>query len=157
MEEMEVLNKIKLGRFFNINWTSIVPVNAQAKKDGHIVLKTCEAIGRCCTYEEMGIVKDYKQEREEEGNPVEKKELWWKWKIVNIIKVNKKDENKKYLAVKTGANNTPKVQYYIDGKEATKEEVMESGLVNASYFKPQPIDTPFAVFDLPLANINFIN
>ncbi len=157
MNRDEVLSKIKLGRFFNINWTSVVPVNAQAKRDGHIVTKTCEAIGRCCTYEAMQVVKDYKQDREENENPVEKKELWWKWDIVNIIKVSKKDETKQYLAVKTGANNIPKVQYYIDGKEATKEEVEESGFVNASYFKPQTTDTPFAVFDLPLANINFIN
>ena len=67
---------------------------------------------------------------------------------------NLNDPNKQYLQLFTiNRKGYMKTKYYINGELKTKQEVIDSGYVNASEFAPKE---ECLIMNIPIANIRFI-
>ena len=67
---------------------------------------------------------------------------------------NLNDPNKQYLQLFTiNRKGYMKTKYYINGELETKQEVIDSGYVNASEFAPKE---ECLIMNIPIANIRFI-
>lgn len=156
MNTQKILAKLgqkQNGSFFNIKWTSELPLTAKAKKEGNIAFKTTEAVVRKgVNYDNTKIVKD----QVEAGTKVLTHKLpWGNWKkgYEGLIIENKGNE---YLRLYTGANNKPKVTYNLNGKEMTKAELKATGLFRESMFKENASSISDGVFNINISNVDEI-
>lgn len=146
--------KIPNGTWFKMGFVSDVPMIAQAKRDGHVVLKCTETtVRKGVSYKNLKSVKA----RIETGEVLDGSLKWGTWipghEGVFLEHTDKSGQYKQYLRVYTSPNK-PKVTYVVDGKVMKKEDVMKLGYVQNSYWnKP---DSPTECFTVNTANIQYI-
>lgn len=127
-------NKVK-GSFFNCEWVGDLPVKAAYKKQGILVHKASRATVRYgIAYSHMKSV----QQKVVEGKNLTHELPWGSWvpgkEGILIQHTNKAGETNLYLRLYTSPNKT-KVQYYVNGKPVTKDELIALGYVQDSYWK----------------------
>lgn len=149
------LNKQHKGTFIRIGWKSNIE-SAVARKSGVQVVKETDATVRWgVKYDNLKRVKDLKAERESVDNPVKETKLWYKHlEQTPYIIQHLSDPHKTYLQLYTiHGKKSIKSKYYINGVEATKQQVIDSGYVNASEWAPKQ---ECLIMNIPTANIRFI-
>lgn len=146
------LSNYNNGSFIRCGWQSDLS-NARARKEGVVVTKQSEATVR------LGIkysnIKAVKLARATNPESEEKpRKIWFRHlEDVPAIIEHLEHTEKKYLCmypISKGGN--PKVKYFLNGEEVTKEFLMNSGYVNASEWNKNETN----IFSIPLENIRFI-
>ena len=143
----KIVNKRK-GTFVRIKYE--VDVKPSASNASHTIKKRVETTVRVgVAYSNLKSVK----ERQSESTP-STRAPWWKWKdgYLNIVKESLKNPSQEYLhftTVHKGANS--RTEYFIDGKEATIDDVME--LTIPSYWNKNTTD----VFDVKVENMLWVS
>lgn len=126
---IDKLNTKRNGSWFLITWESDLPLVASAKKAGVTGYKRVTAQCRKgINYTHIKSVQkkhglEYKAEQLPWGN--------WKEGREGLIIEHK---NNDYLRLYYGPNKS-KVEYYLNGRKVTREELYNSGMVQKSYFK----------------------
>lgn len=151
-EEIKVkLNTYQRGRLIRCGWKSSIE-SAAARKQGIVVTKESEATVRLDI--NYSNIKSVKLARAEKGDTAPTRKIWFRHlEDVPAIIEHLNDTEKKYLCmypITRGGN--PRVKYFINGVEATKEEVQASGYVNASEWNKSET----AMFTIPLENVRFV-
>ena len=148
-----LLNSKRKGTFLRIGWKSDNIASAKAQKLGIVVEKYVEVTAR------WGIkYENTKKAKAKEAARTEEKKKWTPWyhhidKTPYLIKHNTKEET--YIQLyPLDRKNLMKVKYYINGTEKTKDEVRDSGYVNASTLDSKTDDTN--MITVKLKNIEFI-
>lgn len=105
------------GTFTAMVWER--PMKTKKAYSNEVVTKRSEGVVR------LGInydnIKDVKEKRASGELPVENQGLQWgQWELYPYIITNKE---KKYLRVATSKNNKIKTRYFINGKEASYDEI----------------------------------
>lgn len=149
----EALKGYQKGSYIRVGFQSYLGTSA-AKKSGYDIKKVTKTTGRIgIHYGNIASVKARKeQESQEEKKPYT---IWFKHveghpEIVEHLK----DATRKYLqifAVKPFAY--PKVKYFLNGAEISKEELAQTGLCTQSDLAPS---SGSEVFNIPLENLLFI-
>ncbi len=149
----KLANKNK-GSFFKCEWISDLPVKAAYKKQDIVVHKESHATVRYgIRYSNMKSV----QQKVVEGKNLTHELPWGKYREgyegILIDHINKAGEQKTYLRLYTSPNKT-KVQYYVNGKPITKNELISLGYVQDSYWKKNNEDID--CFTVDVTNIKEI-
>ena len=134
MTKTEILNALNLrnkGAWFNTRIVSDIKLSAAAKAAGHTAQKVSKMTVR------YGInymnQKHVIAKAEIDDKCLTHKLPWGEWDEEHKgVLINHKGSV--YLRLYTSPNKN-KTQYYLDGKEVTYDELKNSGLVLASYFK----------------------
>lgn len=105
------------GTFTAMVWER--PMKTKKAYSNEVVTKRSEGVVR------LGInydnIKDVKEKRANGELPAENQGLQWgQWELYPYIITNKE---KKYLRVATSKNNKIKTRYFINGKEASYDEI----------------------------------
>lgn len=127
---------LKPGVFFKMSYVTEVTLSAAGRKAGIHVLK--RVIGTFRVGISYKNTKKAIARAEAKGLKMEDvtKLPWGEWKDDScriICHTNKMKQYKEYLRV-YDTPNKPKVQYYIDSRPVTKEELHATGYVPESYF-----------------------
>lgn len=150
------VQNIKAGQFFKMSYVTTVETSAKAKKEGVTVLKRTIGTFRLgINYKNTKKAIAYAAEKGKDINE-ESKLPWGQWKDDSkriIVHTNKAGQYNEYLRV-YDTPNKPKIQYYINNRPVSKEELMKSGYVRASYFNPSKIYTGCSTINL--TNIEWI-
>lgn len=141
------------GSFVRVGFRSKLG-NAEAKKQGISITKETTVTGRIgINYNNIATVKARKAEQTEA--PTREFKIWFKHvegrpEIIEHLQ----DAAKRYLQIFTAKpHNYPKVKYFIDGQEVSKQELEFSGLCTKTDLQPSSTSE---VFNIPLENIMFI-
>lgn len=150
----EILEGKNKGTFVSVGWQSDI-TSARAKKNGVTVIKQTDTLVRWgVQYDHLASVVKAKEERESSGEPVRQITPWYKHMEGATYLLQKlSDESKTYLQLFPVRRQRAKTKYFINGAEATKQQVIESGYVNASEFNKQ---TECLVMSIPTENIRYI-
>lgn len=152
----EALRGYQKGSYIRLGWKSTLGSSA-AKKAGYDIQKQTETTGRIgIHYGNIASVKARKAEQEQQ--PEEEKKTYTVWfkhveghpEIVEHLK----DATKRYLqifAVKPFAY--PKVKYFLNGVEISKQDLENTGLCTKSDLAPS---SGSELFNIPLENLLFI-
>lgn len=128
------LAKRHKGTLLSIEYKSIPTLTAQAKKSGTKLEKYTKTVARFgVNYSNIKAVKEQRELDKQNGIVRQQKTIWWNLIDNNTIKEHK-ESGKKYLTLTTSKIAKPKVKYVLNGKEITKEQLQQSGLVVNSYF-----------------------
>jgi len=133
---IEVLNKKQNGSWFNAEWTTDIPLSAQAKKEGHTAYKTTTA--QCRKGINYASQKSV-QMKVDHGHQLTHELPWGQWKQGHeglILEHKGVDYVRLYLGP-----NKASVDYYLDGEKVTWDALKESGLVLNSFFN-KPSERP---------------
>ena len=151
---IEVLNKRQKGTYVKVGWKSNIE-SAKARKMGIEVVKVTDATVRWgINYSHLKRVKEIKAEKGESTTESTRKPWYRHLEGTPHIIQHLNDPEKQYLQLFTiNKKGYIKTEYYINGEHKTKQEVIDSGYVNASEFAPK--DECFIV-NIPIANIRFI-
>lgn len=143
---IEKLNGKKKGTYISLKYISNIE-SAKARKQNIKVTKELSMVVR------WGIsysnVKGVTPSVDSNYTP------WYKHNTENsYILEHLKDSDKKYLQVFSSRNhkNHSNVRYFINGKEASREDVINSGYVNGSEFNTNK-NKELLVMSLPINNI----
>lgn len=122
-EVIKKMSTIHNGAWFSLTYTKEVTPSAKGKKSGVtcIVKESSMTVRKGVRYENISGV-----ESKHQGLP------WGEWKVDGLVITHKGED---YLRVYTSPNPA-KVRWFVDGREMTSEEVMESGLIRKSDMKP---------------------
>ena len=136
-EITKVMENKKKGTFLSIGWQREI-ASSKAKKEGISVIKTTDTIVRWGLKSYKNTRRYLAQEAVKEalGQQTEQKEYKpWSKQITPYLLQHLSNPEKLYLLVyPVVRKNIAKVHYYINGVEATKQEVIDSGYCNASEF-----------------------
>lgn len=149
------LNKQHKGTFVRIGWKSNIE-SAKARNAGIQVVKETDALVRWgIQYDHLKRVQALKAEKAASGEPTKVVKPWYKHLEQNpYIIQHLSDETKTYLQLYTVNNKkSMKIKYYINGVEMTKQQVVDSGYVNASEWNPKQ---ECLIMNIPTANIRYI-
>lgn len=151
---IEVLNKRQKGTYVKVGWRSNIE-SAKARKMGIEVIKETDATVRWgVNYSNLKRVKQIKSEQPEKDPSVQRKPWYRHLEATPHIIEHLSDPNKQYLQLFTiNRKGYMKTKYYINGELKTKQEVIDSGYVNASEFAPKE---ECLIMNIPIANIRFI-
>lgn len=153
---MKKVDSIQKGSFFRIEYQTEAKMTKEAKAFGHCVEKITEKTVRTgVSYHNIGVVKerDAVKIAENNGRSVEAQPSWFVWtERTNVIAKHKTKDNY-YLAVmpSTKGGTMTKSTWFIDGEEATEQQVKDSGLVLASYWTKK--EDPLAFQMISIDNI----
>lgn len=155
MTEQKIRNALsnyKSGRLIRCGWQSDIG-NARSRKEGVVITKQSEATVRLgINYSNIKAVKLARAEKGEEV--VSTKRVWFRHvEDVPAIVQHLDNAEKKYLCmypISKGGN--PRVKYFLNGKEISREALQATGYVNPSEWNK----TATNMFTIPLENINFI-
>lgn len=158
MELNNIINKLSKqhkGTFVRIGWKSNIE-SAKARNAGVSVVKETDATVRWgVKYDNLKRVKEIKAEKAAAGEQPKEVRPWYKHLEQNpYIIQHLLDKSKTYLQLYTVHNKkSMKTKYYINGKEMTKQQVIDSGYVNASEWAPKQ---ECLIMNIPTANIRYI-
>lgn len=141
----KIINKHK-GSFARISYqVEVKPSAVNSSRTIKKVVTTTVRIG--VAYSHIKSVK----ERQSESAGVTRAP-WWKWVdgLRNVMKENLKDPSKKYYTFATARNAHTHVDYFVDGKKATVEEV--KALTVPSYWNQKTVE----VFDVKAENLLWV-
>lgn len=145
------LDAYRKGTLIRCGWRSDIS-NAAARKQGVVVTKESEATVR------LGInysnIKAVKMARAEKGDIPSTRRVWFRHlEDIPAIIEHLENTEKKYLCMyPIAGGGNPRVKYFINGEETTKEALMLSGYVNASEWNKSET----AMFTIPLENVRFV-
>lgn len=140
------------GVFVRCGWQSNIG-NARSRKEGVVITKESEATVRLgINYSNIKAVKQARAEQTEENTKPRK--IWFRHlEDAPAIIQHLEDENKKYLCMyPISKGGYPKVKYFLNGKEISKEALMLTGYVNPSEWNKSETN----MFSIPLENLRFI-
>lgn len=149
------LSKQHKGTFVRIGWKSNIE-SAKARNAGISVVKETDATVRWgVRYDNLKRVKEIKAEKAAIGEQPKEVKPWYKHLEQSpYIVQHLSDESKTYLQLYTVHNKKlMKTKYYINGIEMTKQQVIDSGYVNASEWSPKQ---ECLIMNIPTANIRYI-
>lgn len=151
---IEVLNKRQKGTYVKVGWKSNIE-SAKARKMGIEVVKVTDATVRWgINYSHLKRVKEMKAEKGEGATESTRKPWYRHLEGTPHIIQHLNDPEKQYLQLFTiNKKGYIKTEYYINGEHKTKQEVIDSGYVNASEFAPKD---ECLIVNIPIANIRFI-
>ena len=151
---IEVLNKRQKGTYVKVGWKSNIE-SAKARKMGIEVVKVTDATVRWgINYSHLKRVKEIKAEKGESATESTRKPWYRHLEGIPHIIQHLNDPEKQYLQLFTiNKKSYIKTEYYINGEHKTKQEVIDSGYVNASEFAPKD---ECLIVNIPIANIRFI-
>lgn len=151
---IEVLNKRQKGTYVKVGWKSNIE-SAKARKMGIEVVKVTDATVRWgINYSHLKRVKEIKAEKGESATESTRKPWYRHLEGTPHIIQHLNDPEKQYLQLFTiNKKGYIKTEYYINGEHKTKQEVIDSGYVNASEFAPKD---ECLIVNIPIANIRFI-
>lgn len=141
------------GQFFKMSYISDLPMTAAAKREGIIALKSTTGTFRWgIRYENIKSVKEKDHEIIKAGMSPEHKLSWGQWnpKYPGLI-IDHKD--KQYMRLYMSPNKS-KSTYYLNGRPISKEELIELGVVQKSYWNKG--DTKQECMTINIANIQEI-
>lgn len=147
----KALETYQKGSFKRIGWESRIE-SAKARKMGIEVLKISEATVRIgISYSNIHAVKVMRETAEGEKKPYT---VWFKHlEDFPVVIEHLQDESKKYLQVFTvNKGAAPKVRYFVNDCEISREHLEELGYCNPSAFNKSETLT----FNIPIENIRFI-
>lgn len=149
------LNTKRNGQFFKMSWCTDVPLTAQAKKDGVTVLKyTTTTVRKGINYANIKNVKDKVAKGEMSS---EHKLAWGQWKAgfkgLIIEHTDKKGVYKEYVRL-YATPNKPQINWFLNGRPISKEELIAKGVVPSSYWNKSNEKTE--CFTICTANIQDI-
>ena len=140
MEIKAIMNKLQnkqRGSYFRIDWLSDVPITAQAKREGHTVLKYSH---NTCRY---GIrYKNLKSVQEKIANGKEVTgELPWGQFVPGYEGILIEHKGKHYIRLYTSPNKS-QVTYFLNGRPIEPDELQKKGIVQNSYWNKgkEPLD-----------------
>lgn len=153
---ISILNKQHKGTFVRIGWRSNIE-SAKARNAGITVVKEVDATVRWgINYDNLRRVKALRAEEAALNVKVVKTYTpWYKHlsETPHIIQ-HLKDPAKTYLQLFTiNKKNVIKSRYYINGVEHTKQQVIDSGYVNASEWAQKD---ECLIMNIPITNIRYI-
>lgn len=135
---LEKLDKKQKGSWFRLDYCKDLPITAQAKKNGFVVLKYSRSTVR------YGI--DYKnlkstKEKIEQGKILTNKLNWGSW-IPGYEGKFIEHKGKYYLRIYSSPNKT-KSSYFLNGRPIKIEKLKEMNIVQKSYWNSgkEPTDT----------------
>ena len=146
---MKVLQNKNKGQFFKCSWISDLPIKATFKKQGIVVNKRTTATCRFgINYSNMASI----QAKVEAGYELKHELPWGKWSAdyPGILIEHKGAE---YLRLYNSPNK-PKSEYFVNGKPVSKEELIQLGYVQDSYWKKN--SSSIEVFTIKVENIENI-
>lgn len=151
---IEVLGKKQKGTYVKIGWKSNIE-SAKARKMGVEVVKETDATVRWgVNYSNLKRVKELKAEQNVESQVNTRKPWYRHLEATPHIIEHLSDSTKQYLQLFTiNRKGYIKTKYYINGELKTKQEVIDSGYVNASEFAPKE---ECLIMNIPISNIKFI-
>lgn len=158
MELNNIINKLSKqhkGTFVRVGWKSNIE-SAKARNAGVSVIKETDATVRWgVRYDNLKRVREIKAEKAAAGEQPREVKPWYRHLEQNpYIVQHLSDENKTYLQLYTVRNKKlMKTKYYINGVEMTKQQVIDSGYVNASEWSPKQ---ECLIMNIPTANIRYI-
>ena len=144
------LNSKQKGSWFRVSWISDVPITAQAKRNGHTVLKFTKGTMRFgISYSNLKNVRD----KVENGTKELKHELsWGQWKPgYSGILIEHKGQD--YVRLYTSPNKFHS-DYFLDGKPIDVEELKKLGIVQNSVWNKS--DNPPDCLTIKCGNIQEI-
>lgn len=147
----EALKGYQKGSFIRLGWESQLGSSA-AKKAGYDIRKVTEATGRIgIHYNNIASVKARKEEQSSEEKSYT---VWFKHveghpEIIEHLK----DASKRYLQIFGASYAYPKVKYFVNGVEITKEELEATGLCTKSDLM---LSSRSEVYNIPIENLIFI-
>ena len=123
------LSKKNNGAFFKISYITDVPMTAQAKRDGNVVIKyTTTTVRKEIDYDKMKSV----QAKVEQGKVLTHELPWGHWMAGHEgLLIEHKD--KIYVRLYNSPNK-PKSDFFLNGKLIEKEKLKTLGLVLNSYW-----------------------
>lgn len=133
-EIIRSIEDIKKGTFVRIVYQTELPLTAEAKRSGHVIIKQTEKVVRLgVNYSNIAKVQKQEAERTE---PKREYTPWCHWEIPNILaKHNTKDDYYLSFASIDGKGHHTKNKYFINGTTATRKMVEECPFILPSYFK----------------------
>lgn len=148
------LNKQHKGTFVHVGWKSNIE-SAKARKQGVEVVKETNAVVRWgIRYDNLKRVKALKAEKMLSGEQHKAVTPWYKHMENNSYIIQHLSKPATYLQLYTVNNKKNiKSKYYINGVEATKQQVIDSGYVNASEWSPKQ---ECLIMNIPTENILYI-
>ena len=149
------LSKQHKGTFVRIGWKSNIE-SAKARKEGVSVVKETDATVRWgIAYDHLARVKEQRAEKAALGETTKEVKPWYKHMETHSYILQKlSDESKTYLQLYTvNKKKTMTSRYYVNGVEMTKQQVMDSGYVNASEWAPKQ---ECLIMNIPTENIRYI-
>lgn len=151
---IEVLGKRQKGTYVKVGWKSNIE-SAKARKMGIEVVKVTDATVRWgINYSHLKRVKEIKAEKGESVTESTRKPWYRHLEGAPHIIQHLNDPGKQYLQLFTiNKKGYIKTEYYINGEHKTKQEVINSGYVNASEFAPKD---ECLIVNIPIENIRFI-
>ena len=142
----KIINKQKNGTFISVSWVSDQSKKIRAaERTNNTVLKECSGVYmKGSSYTSRKKVIDYKEKKgdiyidPETGKekiacyePFYESIPGYDYKIFGQ---NKKDSSKKYLLLNPCTNCKPKIKYYLNGEEISKEDLKNKGIMQPSYW-----------------------
>lgn len=158
MELNNIINKLSKqhkGTFIRIGWKSNIE-SAKARNAGISVVKETDATVRWgVKYDNLKRVKALRAEALALKATTKTVPPWYKHIEGNYHLIQHlSDPSKTYLQLFTiNKKNSMKTRYYINGIEKTKQQVIDSGYVNASEWAPKQ---ECLIMNIPTANIRYI-
>lgn len=151
---IEVLGKKQKGTYVKIGWKSNIE-SAKARKMGVEVVKETDATVRWgVNYSNLKRVKELKAAQGVEAQTNTRKPWYRHLEATPHIIEHLSDSTKQYLQLFTiNRKGYMKIKYYINGELKTKQEVIDSGYVNASEFATKE---ECLIMNIPISNIRFI-
>lgn len=151
---INALNNRQQGTYVKVGWKSNIE-SAKAHKMGIEVVKVTDATVRWgINYSHLKRVKEMKAEKGESVTENTRKPWYRHLEGTPHIIQHLNDPEKQYLQLFTiNKKGYIKTEYYINGEHKTKQEVIDSGYVNASEFAPKD---ECLIVNIPIANIRFI-
>ena len=151
---IEVLSKKQKGTYVKIGWKSNIE-SAKARKMGVEVIKETDATVRWgVNYSNLKRIKELKAKQDLETQTNVRKPWYRHLEATPHIIEHLSDSTKQYLQLFTiNKKGYMKTKYYINGELKTKQEVIDSGYVNASEFAPKE---ECLIMNIPISNIRFI-
>ena len=146
---LKVLQNKNKGQWFRVAWVSDLPVKAAYKRGGTVVNKRTVTTARFgINYSNMKSV----QAKVERGFELKHELPWGSWddQYPGIL-INHKGQT--YIRLYNSPNK-PKSEYFLNGKPITKEELIQTGVVQDSYWKKN--SEPTEVFTIKVENIENI-
>lgn len=126
---LQSLKSINKGTWFNLAYTSDLPLTAQAKRDGFVVYKRTTMTARWgINYKNISTVK----ERFEDKADVKHELSWGQW-VPGHEGTLLEHKGTKYLRVYTSPNKG-QTEFFVNGKPITKEGLMTLGIIQKSYW-----------------------
>lgn len=147
----EALRGYQKGSFVRVGYESQLG-NAAAKQMGQVIKKVTEVTGRIgINYKNIASVKARK---EQETSSERTYKVWFKHveghpELIEHLE----DASKRYLQIFSTKNSYPKVKYYLNGEEISKEDLQATNLCTKSDLASS---SKTEVYAIPLQNIIFI-